>query len=98
MATHLRALQEPDPLPPAQRLTPTEVVPIHIPAIQETNLARPSFRSSVLAAVRVSEPSPKTWPRRGNGWNSNERDDPVVSWINDCDCVICRVDCVEQTG
>ncbi len=39
MATHLRALQEPDPLPPAQRLTPTEAVPIHIPAIQETNLA-----------------------------------------------------------
>ena len=76
-----------------------EAVPIHIPAMPETDLARPPFRSSVLAASRrVSEPSPKTWPRRGNGWNSNERDDPVVSWINDCDCVICRVDCVEQTG
>ena len=67
MATHLRALQEPDPLPPAQRLTPTEAVPIHIPAMQETTLARPSCRSSVLAAVRVSEPSSKTWPRREMG-------------------------------
>ena len=65
------------------------------------NSAAGAHLEKVLAcegAVRVSEPSPKTWPRRGNGWNSNERDDPVVSRIDDCDCVICRVDCVEQTG
>jgi hypothetical protein len=59
---HLRALQEPEPLPLAQRLTTTEAVPIHIPVMSEANLARSSFRSSVLAAFRVSEPSPKTWP------------------------------------
>jgi hypothetical protein len=36
--------------------------------------------------------------RGENRWNSNERDDSVVSWINDRDRVICGVDRVEQTG